>query len=243
MKAVFVSFLIVGSLFSFSQKTTGYMGKRFVISYGGDFIPAGSATAKSATGGGFNSSHSLNFEYTVRRTNNICLSFRYFKTGIVVPGLSEYKPKDKLPMQLSSYNLGVGYKCFFDGFYAPVGKYVKPEFLLLINDVRYQKDGFLYFTQTGYQYQLMGSGYQRLVNFGITYQVGFQRIFMDKIVLDGGLRIGLMFNGALQNIGGIAFDVSTYTTSLSGKISNEVNNRIMLHEFFNLHVGIGFLAF
>ena len=112
MKAVFASFLIISSLFSFSQKTTGYMGKRFAITYGLDFIPAGSATAKSSTGGGFNRSHSLNFEYTVRRTNNICLSLRYFKTGVVVSGLSEYMPNDKLPMQLSSYNVGVGYKFF-----------------------------------------------------------------------------------------------------------------------------------
>ena len=109
--------------------------------------------------------------------------------------------------------------------------------------MNYQKDGFLYLTPTGQEYRVMGSGYQRSVNFGITYQVGCQRILMDKIVIDGGVRIGLMLNGAFQNIGEIALDFSTYTNSLSGKISNEVNNRILLHEFFNLHVGIGFLAF
>lgn len=244
MRFKFASFFLVFALASNAQ-VPGYMGKKLTVAYDADMLPAFSPTAKSADGG-INHTHSLNLEYTIRNRTNFCMSFRYFKTGISSISLSPnyYSPSDKLPMQLNAYGVGVGMKFFYHGCLAPIGKYVKPEVLLLFNNVKYQNNGFVKFTNSGTQNVTIGTGKWSAMDLGISYQIGRQRVFADKIIFDAGLRLGLMFRGFFTNVASIYVEGIEYNSnSLNGQLDWELKNRVFLHEIFGLHLGLGFLAY
>jgi len=247
----FIGFLLLLTFANVSaQSIPGYMGKRLTIGYSGDYMIAFAETSRGNDGIGMKHAHALNFEYTIRNRTNFCFQLRYFKTGISSIGsyyygnsAVTYQSRDGRPLQLNSFNIGLGYKFFNKGLLAPVGKYIKPEILFLINKCSYERDRFLYY-DGGQKYANIGTGEYTTFDLGLTYQIGRQRVIGDRIVIDSGLRLGVMASAFFSNVGSILFDSSGYSSStFASRLDNAIMNRTFGHEFFNVHLGIGFLAF
>ncbi len=254
-KITIASFIIC--LSSFAQ-VSGYMGKRFFIGYDNYFAPTLAPTSGKTEGLRFNTTNCLNVEYAVKERTNFCLSFQYFKTGVMnktafsyidsnqYGGVSSlmvtYNPLPNIPMQLKSSNIAVGLKFFNRGYLAPLGKYTKVELLIFFNNLTYDKKGF---TSSDYGYNTnvtVGTGEYSYKNFALTCTFGRQRILFDRLVLDMGTRIGFV-PGPMFNVlyGGILSMNSTVTDE--DRFKTDVANRIFRHELINFHIGIGFLAF
>lgn len=252
---------------SFAQ-ISGYMGKRAVVSYSNYFMfgPKGPGANISAPrhlySSTINYTHCLNFDYAIKQRINVFLSLQYFKTGIAYDkgragffvsdhGLGEYCYPDRtayrgdfnVPAQLSSFNIGLGYKLFNRGFVAPVGKYQKFEFLLLFQKVKYDNKKFVMADPDSWNapdipIAAYGPGEYNYKNVVFTYTIGKQRVLFDRIVLDYGLRMGV----SPAAVGAVVFE-DLISDSLEGYYKKESRKRTFRHQLINFHLGIGFLAF
>lgn len=251
---------------SATAQVPGYMGKRLSIGYSNYFMlsaygPTANASSPEIGTIGLNTVHSFNLEYSIKNRTNVCLSVQSGKTGMNPPeesaqyydGTSNYNyytyhyaPRPYKPMQISSLNVGLGVKFFQSGSLAPIGKYRKLELLLLFNHLTYKRDGFTYYDYNNQQYRNLqvGKGDYRYKTFAITYTIGRSRVLFDRLVLDGGIRFGLMpaaiFN--FLNDGEIFFD-AIGSTSTEATFKHQVNNRLFRAQTFNFHLGLSFLAF
>lgn len=269
MKFKFLFLFVLISLISNGQ-VSGYLGKRFVVGYSNYFMlglkgpGANSAAPKHLFSSTINYTHCLNFEYAIKQRNNVCLSLQYFKTGIAYdkgkagffvsengtgehcyPDEVAYRGNFGFPVQLSSFNFGLGYKMFKKGFIAPVGKYQKFEFLLLFEKVKYDYKNFSMadpdnFNSPDIPLTAYGLGEYNYRNVTLTYTMGKQRILFDCIVLDYGLRAGFTPAG----VGAVIFDdLIANVDTIEGHYKKESRKRVFRHQLINFHLGIGFLAF
>lgn len=264
MKNKFLIFLIIISSSVFSQ-VPGYMGKRLIVGYSNYFmvgfkgpgpINAVPSNENSLT---LNNVHCLNFEYAHNQHKMLCFSGQYLRTGIAYnnglsggpfdlrnigdypyPNSCKYVGNYSTPALLTSFNIGIGIKSFKHGYLAPVGKYDKFEFLFLFEKIKYDYKNFVQsdnYGSTDIPYPL-GTGEYSYKNFAIVYSFGRQKVLNDKIVLDYGLRVSYtplfnIFSAVQMN------DAST----IEEHFKYETRSRIFREQLFNLHVGIGFLAF
>ncbi|MES2591948.1 MAG: hypothetical protein V4608_08690 [Bacteroidota bacterium] len=253
-KVIITAVSIVVSLSCFSQ-VPGYMGKRCVILYDNYFSPTFAATAQNKEGG-INTTHCLNMDYVIKQRTNFCLSGQYFKTGVIgdesyyveVPNTNgggvenvsaTYMSPENVPMQLQSYNLGIGFKFFGRAYVAPVGKYQKLELLLLFSRLTYKKDAFYSY---GYgKSGTYGTGDYSYNNFAFTYTLGRQHILFDKIVIDMGTRVGFAVGGLVGQLD--ASNDYYGSSTIEEDFKSQVAFRILRHQLINFHIGIGFLAF
>ena len=84
----------------------------------------------------------------------------------------------------------------------------------------------------------MGKGEYNYKNFALVYSFGRQLVLKDKIFLDYGLRVAYtplfnIFSAIQMNDPG----------TIEEHFKNETRSRIFREQLFNLHFGIGFLAF
>lgn len=267
MKVKYFVLFLFSALLSNAQ-VSGYMGKRFSIGYSNYFMLSAigpTANAENADFGtiGVNSTHCLDLEYIVKSRTNFCLSLQTSKTG-VDPGEISYYSYDPInynsyyytykydvkpykPMQVRSINLGLGFKFFQSGSLSPIGKYKKVELLLMFNHLTYKKNGFSYYDSGYNRIATFGSGDYQYSTFAITYAIGRSRVLFDKIVLDGGIRFGVMPAGfwAYLNQDGDFFDTSSSSGTFYAEtqFKYDVNMRLFRCQLFNFHVGLSFLAF
>lgn len=253
MKKKIVVFLLLISATTFSQ-VPGYLGKRFVVGYENYFFPAFYGPGKNyANPGpsfspGFNSTHCLNIDYAVKQRMNVCFSLQHLRTGIAYKrdGVQAYYPADytgnySTPIQLSSNNIGIGIKLFRRGSIAPVGKYQKFELLLFFENVKYDNTQFSMENQI-YPYgnipTTYGSGKYNYRNFALTYSLGRQHIYFDKLVVDFGIRAAIT---------PVVIPTGMFTVdNVRGpedRFKVDSRFRIFRQQLFNFHIGIGFLAF
>ena len=253
MKNKIIILLLLVSSTAFSQ-VPGYMGKHFVIGYDNYFLPAiwgpgkNEANPNSIFSPGFNSTHCVNIDITVKNRLNICFSAQHLNTGIAYkkdkyayPNSSTFTGDFATPAQLSSNNLGFGIKVFRRGSIAPVGKYKKIELLLFFEKVKYQNTKF-----STYDYSYgnetavtLGPGEYNYKNFALAVTFGKQQIFYDKIVLDYGIRIA--YTPAFNIITVVSASDNANTAEVSFK--QDARFRLFRQQLFNFHIGIGFLAF
>lgn len=253
MKPKIIIFLILVSSNVFSQ-VPGYMGKHFVVAYENYFFPAFYGPGKNyANPGpsfspGFNTTHCLNFDYTVKQRLNICFSLQHLRTGIAYKreDMYSYYPANytgnySTPAQLSSTNIGIGIKLFRRGSIAPVGKYQKFELLLFFENVKYNNTKFSV-DDRSYPYDNVpttyGSGNYNYRNFALTYSLGKQHIYYDKFVVDFGIRAAI--TPVVIPTGMILVD---NVRGPEDRFKVDSRFRIFRQQLFNFHIGIGFLAF
>lgn len=267
MRNKLILLFFVSSLSSLGQ-IPGYMGKRFSIGYSNYFfLSALSPTANSSSSGaelGINTTNCINLEYTIRNRTNFCLSFQNSKTGID-PGdmyvesyngynynsyTATYSVKPYKPMQITSYNIALGFKFFNSGSLAPIGKYKKLEILMLLNHLEYNRNGFLLnnYTSSGAStYGILGTGDYNFNTVSVAYTLGRSRVFFDRLVLDGGIRFGFVPAGvfAVMYESDEYAASSLYSTTAGTRrgFRNETYTRLFAFQAINFHVGLSFLAF
>lgn len=267
MRYRFLILFFIPSLISLGQ-VPGYMGKRFSIGYSNYFfLSALSPTANATSSGselGINSTHCINLEYSIKNRTNFCLSVQKSKTGID-PGeiyienydgsnynsyYAKYSLKPYKPMQINSYNIGLGFKFFSTGSLAPIGKYKKVEVLLLLNHLEYDKNAFLFTSYTstgGSTYLAFGKGDYKFNTVSASYTMGRSRVFFDRIVLDGGIRFGVVPAGFLS----VLLDSEDYSSSplysnaegIRKGLRRDTYTRLFAFQAINIHLGLSFLAF
>ncbi len=212
---------------------------------------------------GLNTTHCINFEYTIKDRTNVCLSVQKSKTGMD-PGdiyyvvynssyqdtyTANYKEKPYKPLQIDSYNIGLGFKFFKSGTLAPIGKYKKLEFLILLNNLTYKKDAFYIYDYNSQQsaYVTIGRGDYNFNTISIAYTMGRSRVLFDRFVFDGGIRFGFVPGGvnALLNPDGDVFSEGSYSARTFNErdFKNATYTRLFRYQLVNFHLGIGFLAF
>jgi len=273
MKNKLIVLFVIAGFACFAQ-APGYMGRKFVIGYSTYFFPAGiGPTANTQEEGqafsGVNITHCLNLEYTIKNRTNFCVSIQTLKTGIA-PGVLyssrvydsggwnsyyysyEYNPKPFVPMQLRTFNVGLGFKFFQRGSLSPIGKYKKLELLLLFSKLTYDKNSFLQQSDaTGFSGpKALGTGENNYQTFAITFTAGRSRVLFNRLVIDFGLRLGFLPAGIISAYNqNKEKNASSYTTSTSTSFDfdkvmrQETNQRLFRQQLINFHIGLGFLAF
>jgi len=261
--------LSISCSYSLFGQLAGYMGKRFSIGYSNYMSPAFfSAGSNSYDGFRLNATHCINIEYVRKNKRMLCASFQFLKTGInntdfyylssssgsLYPeySVAKYKASDKKPIQLTSTNFSIGFKFFRSGFIAPVGKYTKLDFILLVEKIKFQKNAFGNDPATSAPIAI-GSGVYEYNSFAIALTIGRQRCF-DKIIIDTGIRFGIVPFPILKEISseinpfdsqspntGARYNYNQYSNTIN--MEEDKTARIMGAQLINFHIGIGFIAF
>ncbi len=243
-------FLNAIELASFSQ-VSGYMGKRCSIGYSVWMHPAikgftdflGSSNPHDDIS--LNVTQALELDYIVTKRSALCLGFQYSYLGMgyINEGSTEeyrYKGKERYPATLISRGFSIGYKLFPKARIAPVGTYIKWDIIGLFNTLKFSTEGVTQRTVVGgtgwtpvsIQYLPIPLETKKLNNsgFSVAFSLGRQRVYADRIVLDGGIRFAIAFaNSPYSSIG--------YGTKF------RVTERLFYNQIVNLRLGIGFLAF
>ena len=262
MKKIIFVLVIISFVPFVNAQVPGYMGKRLTIGYANYFNLALLGPTRENFDVGFNSTHCINLEYSIKNRTNLCFSFQAMNTGVEDHQHFYYNFKDQygnehnvayaynlnVPMQLYSHNIGVGLKFFKGGTFAPVGKYNKLEFLLFFTHLTYNNKAFVASENTNQTFgynppkQAVGTGDYSYKTFALIYNFGRQRILFNRIVLDYGTRIGIVPGGFIPIL-------DDTTVSLVNDMSPEnlfkydTYARLFRYQLINVHIGIGFLAF
>lgn len=267
MRVFLVIAIVLKSTFSFSQITPGYMGKRFTIGYSNYFMVAGigpSANASSSSGEiGLNTTHCLNLEYTIKNRTNFCLSIQKLKTGMNPSEMyveyydgfnyssftATYSVKPYKPMQINSFNIGLGFKFFQSGTLAPIGKYKKVELLMLFNHLEYKRNSFLYYDYNSSQsvYGQFGTGDYQFNTVALSYTMGRSRVLFDRLVFDYGIRFGIVPAAVFTTL--FYEERDNYSTAyvssieIKNQFRNDTYTRLFRYQAINFHLGLSFLTF
>ncbi|MCW3104175.1 MAG: hypothetical protein JWO09_2615 [Bacteroidetes bacterium] len=242
MRYTFLSFILLLSVSMLAQ-SKGYMGKRFIISLSGMYMPATEPTARKLDGFKLNTTHTAGIEFVAGNETSLCASAGYFKTGL---GFSQrsytsnnygvfYDGNKDVPITISIRQYSIGIKKFRRGAVAPLGIYLKWELIYQQGTVDFNKDNFFILTQssTGVLNHLHPSSGSIPYNaFGAGFSLGFQRVFYDRMVLDYGIR------------GSITADRNGFFGDyVEREIVVNAYNRVAGHQLLNFRIAIGFLAF
>jgi len=243
----------------------GFMGKRFSVGYSNYLMVAGvgpsaNAAEKDAYFSGINTTHCLNLEYTIRNRTNFCFTFETMKTGVSYTKVYNsyvydnntstsynvsyaYSPKPYIPMQVRTFNVGLGFKFFRRGTLAPIGKYNKLELLMLFSKLTYGNTSFA-LTLAGTTNQGMkGTGDYNFSTFGVAYTTGRSRVLFNKLVIDYGLRLGLVPAGIFASDLFFGSDNGSGREDFEKSLRQQTNIRLFREQLVNFHIGLGFLAF
>jgi hypothetical protein len=237
MKSKFILIIFLCSFQLFAQ-IPGYMGKRFTISYAAWLHPNVNLLSDVPTTKGvvLDYSHILAADYCVAKRGALCFTFQFSRMGIKYYDNSynssydyTYLGHDKYPAYLNSKTFSIGYKLFASDKFAPVGKYIKWDALVVLNKLIYNPDDVVVNkTNTRLTEEEPNA---KSVGGGLALSVGHQRVFYDKLVLDYGLRIAL------------AVCPANYSSNYARNIFYYSTERTLFNQFVNFRIGIGFLAF
>jgi hypothetical protein len=245
-KKIFLIVALIASMTSAAQ-VSGYLGRRFSIGYATCVSPAFfSPDARSHLNDDnthLNSVHELTVDYVLSSSASFCFSPQYLRTGVLFrhePGERGllYEPADDRVIRLSSINLAAGFKFFRRNAIAPLGKYAKFEMIVFFGRLSFDPDGF-YNTPDPHFSGGKPSPYEVDIShynfnaFAIACTLGRQHIFFDKLVLDTGLRFGLV-PSVMDTKSGSPWEY---------EMVHQANMRLVRSELINFHIGIGFLAF
>lgn len=262
-------FLFLCISVSASSQVSGYLGKRLMIGYSNYLAPAlyGPGANADASSGtiGLNTTHCANLDFVIKTRTVLCLSLQKSNTGVVPSNLTEeiydgfntynfvtyyYSPKPYKPMQLSSTNIALGFKFFQSGTIAPVGKYKKLELLFMMNKLTYSNTAFQYYdtynSSAGLTSKKIGKGVYTYKTLAIAYTMGRSRVLFDRVVLDYGLRIGVVPEPIITFVLNDFFDdgssSSTTLLNVGEHYRKDVKGRLFRSQLLNLHIGLSLLA-
>jgi hypothetical protein len=261
MKTTITNLILVLGLLSAGElfaQAPGYMGKKLTLGYSNNFFVSPFGPTAAADDAGFNTTHCFNAEYTIKSKTNLCFSFQTFETGVrmnqefhsttYISSTGEYQEITSsyvptLPMQLRTYSGGIGFKFFTSGSLAPVGKYKKLELLIMFSNLTYDRNGFRYYDPNTSKTvkTSIGTGDYNFKTFALTYTIGRQRVFFNTIVLDYGMQVGVVPVGLLATLNGAEDFVQL--NGYEDVFRSDTNQRLFRYQLFNLHLGLGFLAF
>ena len=152
---------------------------------------------------------------------------------------------------ISNTNFALYWKFFGNKYIAPWGNYHRIDFILMnykikdnnINGGTYQIQDYYYYTATGnseYKYRTVNVpppvDEKTYSGFMFAYGVGKQRILYDKLILDFGAQLGLMFSAAGAE--GRMFE-GYGTQTFNANMQKRINNA----SWFNINIGLGYLAY
>ncbi|MDQ3047807.1 MAG: hypothetical protein M3R27_09695 [Bacteroidota bacterium] len=249
-KLLFIVLIFLG--IQANAQIAGYMGKRFSLGYsvyGSPTFLNPSYYSGPDYEVGINLLHCINADYVIKPRTALTLSGQFGKTGLSYDtdysnaGVSyDYLPKSKRVIPLRMTNISLGFKFFGRGQIAPLGKYKKLDFVLIMGSVEPEKDGFRV-SVTDQKYNF--SREFKYKSFAIGYTFGRQRIFFDKLILDTGFRFGFTPLPILELLGEGLFDGgSSYSSnSIDSQFQSDAKSRFLFAQLFNFHLGLGFLAF
>ncbi len=264
MKNTLISITLLFYSFAVAAQVPGYIGKRFSIGYSNYLFPSlffPSAKTTEPFTLGLNTTHCINLNYVIKNRTSFCFEIQTNKTGLSIKEIQTYyalssgntllgnviyQTKDKLPMQMNSINFSIGFKFFNRGFIAPLGKYWKLEFLLIASKVRYEKNSFYYgaITPDNLIVTPIGLGVYNYKSFAVAYTIGRQRIFKDVLIIDTGIRFGLVPEPIIEEVISSVFDGSSNAVwSMEDQVKSDVKFRLFTQQLISFHIGIGFLAF
>jgi hypothetical protein len=267
------SFLFITLASILNAQISGYMGKRFVVGYSTYFMPvfrgpgAFSSAAADENSPTINNAHCLNLEYVYKTNKMICVSAQYILTGLAYdngktnatiaadffnsprelpyPQSHVYLGGYSKPASLSSINFDIGYKKFRRGYLAPVGKYIKYDFVFLMETLKYdyQKFGAIDPSSSSYPPTYiqsdLGTGHYSFKTIAIACTFGNEKVLNDKITLDYGIRFA--YSPSLNII--TLTNGDSNSASIYNYFRRSCNLRMAREQLINIHLGIGFLAF
>ncbi|MGZ4035348.1 MAG: hypothetical protein ACXVDZ_19620 [Bacteroidia bacterium] len=247
MKKLTILFILSLTIEMLAAQVAGYMGKRCNVTYSVWTNPnlyAVTNTSNTNDEVAFYATQALSVDYLIKKRTAFCLGFQFSRIGLSYDNSYNanytYRGSNRFPAYMNTKGISLGFKFFSKNKIAPLGTYVKVDALLLLNDLIYNPGDAVsnveYTTPTGTYGRKavpINETAQKLRSYGggAALSLGRQRIFFDKLVVDGGVRFALAIapQGANVTNYGEAF-VSSF-------------ERIFLNQFVNLRVGVGFLAF
>jgi hypothetical protein len=271
MKKV-TTFLIFISCTSFSiAQVAGYKGHRFIIGYSANGSPAFLSPLANTSfdvkdqdnskfkAVGFNLTHGVHIDYVIKHATSFCVSAQVTKTGLAYKhdyqlpsyfrnaygtGEISYRPSDNLPMQLNLTTLAAGFK-FSRGYLAPVGKYIKLDVLYFMERVSFDPNALI-LTENPSKKYISPTDRYTFHNVGFGFSWGRQRVFLNRLVIDYGGRVGIIPSAIFRiaQMGGFFDEFSSSgNDELDYQIKRQALFRMQGSQLINFHIGIGFLAF
>jgi hypothetical protein len=270
-----VQSFIICFIFSISiyAQIPGYLGKRFVPSISADLWPSLIGPTNSSDQG-LNFTPALNIDYVTGKHTLFSMSYQRVSTGLNLlksdevlsyyystsnqsyyyylqykSGYSKNSALKNKPIQLTSNNFSIGFKLFYGGTFAPVGKYIKPEVSLLFENVIYDRFAFrpnnpnpdttIYLD---FSKMPIGRGEYQFTSFVISITAGRQRILFDKIMVDYGVRIGMAPLAILSKFS-FKDDENQSIGKMEEHIKKDSDDRMLRFQLISLHLGIGLVSF
>ena len=237
MKNFFILFFFILSIASIAQ-VPGYFGKRNYVSYSVWMHPNVNLLGEpfNTKGTQLDVTHAFAIDHVVSWRGALCLSYHFCSMGM--SSFDElgyydndnyiYLGKDKYSAYLHSRCVSIGYKLFAHDKIAPLGKYIKWDAFVIFNKLVYKPED-VYDIKRNARLTSVDEDVKSIGG-GIALCVGRQRIFYDKIVVDGGLRFAL------------AVCPSNYASGYANRYFY-ATERTIFNQAINCRLGIGFLAF
>ncbi len=270
-----------------AQTAPGYMGKKLIIEYSVTGAPALFRINKNGKSGidifppdfklPMNYGHKLTGSYSINRKSAYGASLELFTTGVDYSNITLGKgviENNRITQinghnaqndaVLNTYGLTL-FKSFYRNGISPLGRHTNIGIKILYASTDLSQVNFSSFTNTNNNqtevlvYDLSGKS-PSSIEWGFTYGMGVNRILFDKVVINFGFEVVLMFS-ALNAWGEDwrgQYDFTDYTGVEEGRFSPNTFNkklssdtelfkklgseRVFTSQFFNLKIGIGFLA-
>jgi len=255
-KKIFVIILLLSINFNSYSQVSGYLGKKFIISYTPEITY--SLTNPNYKGNcvfdvklhpfAINMKHNGTVEYVVARNLSLGVDFMYWKTNFYLKNNFSYHNIND-PTQSGTFNgkfgqqgivkvMGFGaYIKIFKRSLAPLGAYTKIKTMLINYSPTATDTSFSYMNKSELAYiQPSKKSYQGIF---ISATWGKHRIIKNLIVLDMGFEIGTCFCGGMKYL----ISKNSYSGIASEYLKTESGARIFGGMLINFNIGIGLLAF
>ncbi len=232
---------------------SGYLGKRFTISYeqltGPNYLylfenalmagDLGSNSQISESKAYWNYIGTISLDYVLGKTKSRGLSISpidqtmFFEDNTVDPLNGNQHTSFMNNAKLTGVTIGLYVKYFKKKNIAPLGDYYKLEFL-------YSDYQIKSFYKQAELYNLCKSRLEPFSTLGFAITYGKNRIFWDKIVISAGITSGFRMSFFSQIF---THDDGNESSQAFNKLKKSAQYWHGQNLFYNLHLGIGFLLF
>ncbi len=242
MKKSFLFFIFCYFSFALNAQVPGYLGKRFSLSYQNFFFASITGTETKSK---INISHNAELNFLTGKRSALCFTFMYvpFKVSTYynAGNYTQIIFSEDVPyLKCNSFSYTLGLKLFINRKkFAPLGLYFKWELEYSKGSIKipaYTKklsNGSYWnpvVTSTQYPEQtiIVDGG-------GPAISFGKQRVFFDKLLVDYGIRAGIIVVWNSKK--------SYADRGFENTMIDKVQNNVLAQQFFNFKIGIGFLPF
>ncbi len=236
-------------------QVSGYMGKKFIFMYDIHTRPSFSMPNVNGKDGltSFNLKHTFGLEFVTGEHSSIGVSFSLFKTmfnfddldygyGYSTTG-SDMIPKPNGVGSMSVKGYSFYYKRFIKGNIAPLGSYLKfsLDYYSWDNNYMWSQNNYTNFPDVMTKISTTPDNSSNST-FGLSLNVGNQRIYFDHLVLNSSVQVGILFAG-----GGGIFNTVKPGFNSYGNYNDAVKyasaSRLFSYNLWSINIGIGYLLF